>query len=308
MEYNVENFFDTRHDTLKNDKEFLPGTVRNWTLNRFWTKLNHISKVIASVADDQLPDVIMLCEVENDSCMHYLTRRSPLRVAGYDYLLTCSDDERGIDIALLYQKATFKPLYHREINVMSESIGRRPTRNILHVTGLVQTGDTLDLFLCHMPSRSSGKKATEPYRMHTAGVLRGQVDSVMQVRSVPRIIITGDFNDHPEDRSLQQVLKAGEAVGEMLPCTLYNLMIGKKPGTYKFQGQWETIDQLIVNGNLLRQMDGHLYTQPAWVQIHQPSFLLEEDSKYGGKKPFRTFNGMRYQGGYSDHLPVCADF
>ena len=85
-------------------------------------------------------------------------------------------------------------------------------------------------------------------------------------------------------------------------------MIEKKPGTYKYKGKWNTLDQFIVNGNLLIQQAGHLYTSSNWVYIHQPSFILEDDYKYGGQKPFRTFNGMRYQGGYSDHLPIVADF
>lgn len=308
MEYNVENLFDVFHDSLKADQEFLPGTVRNWTKPRFWKKLIHISQVISSAADDQLPDVIMLCEVENDSVLLYLTRRSPLRVAGYDYYMTHSPDERGIDIAFLYQKATFKPLKFDEIEIDRSAIGNRPTRNILHVEGITQTRDTLDLFLCHFPSRSRGQRISDPYRRHVAQVLKQHVDSVMAHKSKPRIIITGDFNDFPDNASLKTVLKASKVEDEIHPLSLYNLLIGKKPGTYKYQGKWNTLDHFIVNGNLLYKQSGHFYTAPEWVKIHQPSFILEEDLKYGGLKPFRTYNGLRYQGGYSDHLPVVADF
>ena len=35
---------------------------------------------------------------------------------------------------------------------------------------------------------------------------------------------------------------------------------------------------------------------------------LEEDEKYGGDIPFRTYWGRKYHGGFSDHLPVCVDF
>ena len=30
VSYNVENLFDCRHDTLKNDYEFLPDAMRHW--------------------------------------------------------------------------------------------------------------------------------------------------------------------------------------------------------------------------------------------------------------------------------------
>ena len=32
------------------------------------------------------------------------------------------------------------------------------------------------------------------------------------------------------------------------------------------------------------------------------------DKKYGDKEPFRTYKGMKYQGGISDHLPIYVDF
>ena len=40
------------------------------------------------------------------------------------------------------------------------------------------------------------------------------------------------------------------------------------------------------------------------VAILDLPFLLLDDDKYGGVKPFRTFNGRKYQKGFSDHLPI----
>lgn len=309
MEYNVENLFDFYPDSVKSDEEFQPKSVRKWTKSRFWTKLNHISKVIAAATENQIPDIVVLCEVENDSTMHYLTRRSPLRNLGYSYVMTDSPDERGIDIAFLYQNSTFKLLNKKEFVVDYKKLGRRPTRNILYVSGLTQTNDTLDIFCCHMPSRSKGKKESEPYRIHTASILRHLADSIMHVRETPRIIITGDFNDHPQDIALSKVLGARtEQESTKQAGALYNLIYNKTPGTYKFQGVWETIDQFIVSGNLLIEDPGHLSITTDLVHILSPEFVLIDDEKYGGKKPFRTYDGMRYLGGYSDHLPIVADF
>ena len=43
------------------------------------------------------------------------------------------------------------------------------------------------------------------------------------------------------------------------------------------------------------------------VDILKFPFLMEEDDRYGGDTPFRTYWGKRYHGGYSDHLPVLME-
>ncbi len=106
VELNTENLFDTRHDTLKNDYEFLPDSPRHWTRTKYWQKLNRIGQTIIACGEDSsgwtLPDIVGLCEVENDSVLFDLTRRSLLRKARYEYVMTASNDARGIDVALLY--------------------------------------------------------------------------------------------------------------------------------------------------------------------------------------------------------------
>jgi hypothetical protein len=89
MTWNVENLFDTVHDQGFQDEEFLPQSERRWTSHRYWQKLTNVSKVIAAVAEDgQVPDLVGLCEVENDSVLHTLTTRSVLRQLGYHYVMT----------------------------------------------------------------------------------------------------------------------------------------------------------------------------------------------------------------------------
>ena len=154
MEYNVENLFDCEHDSLKNDYEFLPDNPKGWNLSRFYDKLNKIGKVILAAGEDQVPDLVGLCEVENEHCVQQLVTNSPLREANYRYAMTESPDERGIDVVLLYQPETFRHLSTQTVRIPSEKIDRRPTRDILHVSGKVVSGDTLDVFVCHMPSRS----------------------------------------------------------------------------------------------------------------------------------------------------------
>ena len=123
VELNCENLFDTRHDSLKNDVEFLPEGSYHWTPYRYWHKVNHLGQEIVGVGyeeasgDVQLPDLVALCEVENDSVLFDLTKRSVIRTAGYEYVMTNSPDERGIDVALMYQPFSFSLIHSWSIRV-----------------------------------------------------------------------------------------------------------------------------------------------------------------------------------------------
>lgn len=307
MFYNVENLFDYKNDSLKNDNEFLPQSVRAWTAAKFYKKVNNIAKVIIASSYDYLPDLVGLCEVENNFVVNTLVKNSPLREAEYRYVMTNSPDKRGIDVALLYQRATFKLIGSNSIRIPNETVKREPTRDILHVTGRILSGDSLDVFVTHFPSRSFGKSKSEPYRMFVAGVLKKYVDSIVVVREKPNVIIMGDFNDYSSDNSLKKILKAEEIKDSISSRHLYNMMIGKKGGTYKYKGIWGTLDQFVVSGAMLRG-NNKISTSPIKAVIADYPFILMKDEQYGGEKPFRTYWGMRYQGGYSDHLPIYIDF
>ena len=286
--WNTENLFDYKDDPKKNDNEFLPDATRRWTYFRYRDKLKNLAKGIVASGDEYVPDLVGLCEVENDSCLYDLTRRSPLKEAGYRYVMTDSPDQRGIDVALLYQRGSFKLLQHQSIRIPFKQVKKAPTRDILHVVGKVVSGDTLDVMVVHYPSRRGGKAKSEPYRLLVAEILKHAVDSVMQVRQNPNVVIMGDFNDGPSSPVMKKLCSDGRLV---------NLMQGKKEGTYRYRGAWEILDQFLVSENVRTKN----------AEVLQHPFLLEEDEKYGGNKPFRTYNGMRYQGGFSDHLPIILD-
>lgn len=316
MTYNVENLFDCRHDTLKNDYEFLPTSLRHWNRFKYYKKLNAVARVITAVGKWNPPALVALCEVENDSVLIDLTRHSILRSSGYRYLMTHSADERGIDVALLYQRGLFKPIYRQDISIPRPHPGNRPTRDILHVSGLLLNGDTLDVFVCHFPSRSQGTKRSEPYRLSAARRLKSVTDSLIRYRQHPQIIIMGDFNDYPTDKSIRKVLQAdipfSSGNDTIHSCRLYHLLARrfktqKYFGSHKYQGEWGLLDHIIVSGSLL-QTNSPLHTEESKCDVFSPSFLLTEDHNYGGTQPFRTYYGMKYQGGYSDHLPVFAEF
>ncbi|MEG2574184.1 MAG: endonuclease [Bacteroides sp.] len=311
MFYNVENLFDCRHDTLKNDKEFLPTSMRAWGYGRYKTKIHNIAKVITAVGGWTPPILVGMCEVENSKVMDDLVKYSSFKEHGYRYVMTDSPDERGIDVALLYQRSSFKLLNHRSIRVNFKDKERRPTRDILHVSGLIMNSDTLDVFVCHLPSRAGGESVSEPARLFVASVIKRATDSLFCIRSHPNLIVMGDFNDYPHNASLSKVLQVGVPTGTVCSCKLYNLLADKEAnhsiGSYKYQGEWGILDQLIVSGFLLNNSSG-LHTSVDKARICNFPFLLERDDKSLGLRPFRTYYGMKYQGGFSDHLPVCVDF
>lgn len=305
VELNCENLFDTVHDSLKNDMEYTPGSEYHWTNTRYWKKLNGIAKEIIALGGDenqpslvssqwQLPDFVAMCEVENDSVMVALTKRSLLRHARYEYLMTQSPDERGIDVALMYSPASFRPIRSYSIRI-KQLPGTRPTRDILYASGLLVSDDTLHIFVVHAPSRRGGEVASRPYRLQVANQLASAVDSIYAINAHAHVMVTGDFNDYSDSPALDSLYRhrlvniSADAMGRN----------GAK-GTYRYHGEWRSLDQMLCSPALAACKED--------CKIGDLRFLLEEDEKYGGMKPFRTYIGPKYKGGYSDHLPLVARF
>lgn len=292
VELNCENLFDYHDDEGKDDAEYLPEATRHWTKKRYWRKLNNIAQELLSTSDEGIPDLIALCEVENDSVLHDLTKRSLLRNAGYEYLMTSSPDLRGIDVALLYSPFSFAPIrsYSIRVNPVEDM---RPTRDILYACGATITADTLHVFVVHMPSRYGGERYSRPFRKAVADRLCQSLDSIQRLSSDAQILIAGDFNDGPDSPVLQQICQH----------SIRNLTKEAKGqngvrGTYRYKGEWESIDHILASPNIYNKVES--------ARIHAPKFLLEDEKLYGGYRPRRTYNGMRYQPGYSDHLPLVV--
>lgn len=287
MEWNVENLFDTRHDSLKEDRDFTPEGSYGWTRGRYWRKLDNIARTIAAVSERSgWPMLVGLCEVENDTVLHDLTKRSPLRLAGYEHIHFEGPDVRGIDVALLYRKEDFQPIASRAIRVPSAVNGFRPTRDILHVRGRCVTSSVeLNVFVVHFPSRAGGALSS-PHRMLAARTLCEAIDSV----GGRNVIVMGDFNASGNDPIFRPIY---ERVRSVVPQGRKALR--KERGTYCYQGVWEFIDHILVSPDLSACVDGtaHVAGYP---------FLLTENGI-----PFRTFRGPAYGGGYSDHLPLYMD-
>lgn len=331
VSYNVENLFDTLHDAGFDDHEFLPTAERRWVTQRYRTKLARIARVLAAVGGESPAELVALCEVENDSVLRDLVERTRLRRLGYRFVVTHSRDPRGIDVALLYQPARFRLLHDSAYAVPVSPTTGRPTRDVLHVAGRLPTGDTLDVFVCHLPSRL-GHNAH--YRTAVARRLRTLADSVLARRAHGMGLMMGDFNDEYRDQSITRGIGAvavtsasslfddaeNRADGatsstDAAPTSTAKWFVLSADlhvsdsirGTYKYRGQWNELDQIIVSRSLLNAASP-LHCTATSCRIFAPAFLLEADESRGGVKPRRTFLGPVYHGGFSDHLPLLVDF
>ena len=169
----------------------------------------------------------------------------------------------------------------------------RPTRDILYVSGRVITGDTLHVFVVHAPSRRGGERESRPYRLQVASQLAEAVDSIYALQSGAKIIVAGDFNDYHDSPALEYLYQHH----------LINISAGARGShgaraTYRWHGEWRSLDQILLSESMQHPENA--------CRIGDLPFLLEDDEKYGGKKPYRTYLGPRYLGGYSDHLPLVA--
>mgnify|MGYP005851107807 CR=1 FL=1 len=299
MFYNVENLFDTIDDSLHDDEDFLPGGKKKWRFSRYKKKLKNIYKVIVNAGGPRPPEIIGLCEVENKKVLEDLLLHTPLNIYSYEILHAESEDKRGIDVALLYAADSLSVLSARWLKVDFGKENNERTRDILHATLLVYHCDTIDVFVNHWPSRRGGKEVTEKKRLAAAHTLIKAIVDVRKQRSDAKIVVMGDFNDEPDDLSMQTLAQQGQMQN------LSTKSQGQK-GTIRFEGQWSLFDQILVSDPLINASK-KLYCQPEDFRIFAPPYLLIADEKYLGYKPAPTYNGRRYQGGYSDHLPIILD-
>ena len=274
VSYNVENLFHPKHDTVagieKDDLEWTPEGERRWSYSRYYRKVENIARVLTNIGEWPGVDIVGLQEVENALCVKRLC--TTLRRGEYDFVHYESPDRRGIDVTLLYKKARIDTIATRAIRV-SELM----TRDILYVCARVDKRDTMHVFVCHLPSQQGGKAESEWKRQAAKQVLQQAVDSVYGTNPNAKIIVMGDMNSGDlRIRRLEDERMKGE-------------------GTHKYQGRWTFLDHFYVSPSIDSISEARIY-DAEWIQ--------ETDEKYMGLKPKRTYNGFRYQNGFSDHLPI----
>ncbi len=309
--YNVENLFNPDNDSLKKDDSFTPEGINHWSEYKYWDKQKKIAQVLTSVGGWENPAIIGLCEIENKLTLIHLSHYTSLKNSKYSIVHRESEDWRGIDVALLYRKEKFRVISDTAYNVRFDFDPNSRTRNILHIKGIALDTDTLDIFVTHWPSKYGGAFVTIPKRRHVANEIRKYTQQILKKNPNANILIMGDFNDSPDQESVVEGLgakapkdyKKGDLVNLMYP------MMNDKYGSHFYAGEtgneWSVLDQMVVSSSLL-ESSNPLSVKGNKAHIFSADYLLETNSK-GITVTNRTFIGMKYHGGFSDHLPVYLD-
>jgi predicted extracellular nuclease len=305
--YNVENLFDIENDSLTRDDEFTPEGMKFWNFTRYKHKQNNLAKTIIALGEYKPIDAIGLSEIENRKVLDYLVNKTPLSAQKLKVIHEESPDPRGIDVAFLFNPKTIQPIYHKTLRISFPNDTSRKTRDILMIKAIVLKTDTVHFFVNHWPSRWGGMMNSEPGRILAAETLRKKVDSLLIANASSKIIIMGDFNDNPENRSIADVLKAREK-NEINQNGLANLMLNNPniEGTHSYQGKWGILDMMIVSKGFF-ESNSKLKIVSETAFSFNADFLLESETATIGKKPFRTYAGYKYLGGFADHLPVYLE-
>ena len=309
MFWNFENLFNPSNDTPPGDDPFTPAGENHWTKTRLNQKLQKIAKTIIALGEGELPWIVGFCEAEDDSVINKLIRYTPLSLTKYQSVHYESKDPRGIDVGLLYRKDQLQLLSACPMAVKRLETTGKTYRDILYCLFDIQKKAKLIILVNHWPSRYGGRDFSEQGRLTCAERLNGLADSLSKEWSDAFIVAVGDFNDEPNDDSILKGLGANDVknqTNEKWINLMYEFSEKRDCGTIKHQANWSTFDQIL------------LYTanQQGWKsspiikgggKVFSASFLLVDDKVWGGLKPFRTYQGPMYLGGFSDHLPVYCN-
>lgn len=297
--YNTENLFDIYNDRSKHDRDYLPNSERRWTKKRFHNKLDKIGLAISKIGSaetESVPSIIGLAEVENGKVIRDLLDTTPLKNSPYDYVHFNSKDERGMDVALIYNKTDFTVIHSEIFAIQFERPegGDDFTRDILLVTGTLK-GETISVLVNHWSSRREGTQLSEAKRLLSSEKVGEIIQGLKQANADAKIIVMGDFNDDPHCKSILQLTENNSLFNPMNTLRSYNR------GSLVHHRKWHLFDQIMITTNFFKPDGNHLEFDEA--NIFDADFLKEYKGKYKGT-PFRTYAGEKHKGGYSDHFPV----
>lgn len=304
--YNVENLYDTINDPQKNDEEFLPDGANRWNTEKYLTKLKNISEAIASIGTNLTPDgvaVLGLSEIENKSVIEDLVAQPALAQRGYKIVHYDSPDRRGVDVGLIYNPRYYRVTHTKSYRTIVPGQPDFITRDQLVVSGIFD-GEPMSFIVMHWPSRYGGEKRSMPGRVAAAELCRHIADSILADNPQAKIVMMGDYNDYPTNKSITEHLRAKGNKKEMREGDFFNPMYElhqKGIGTNYYRDVPGVLDQTIITPALL-PTDYSSYQMKS-AMVHNKEFLKQHGGRYNGY-PWRTFAGGSWLGGYSDHFPV----
>jgi len=310
--YNLENLFDTLDDPAVIDEEFIPTGPKNYTGSIYFDKLSKLAKVISEIGTDQSPDgpaLLGISEVENISVLNDLVQQPPIHNRDYHIVHYDSKDARGIDVALLYNPKYFQVEASDKLFVQLPGGSKDAyyTRDILWVRGMFD-GEVINIYVNHWPSRRGGEERSAPAREAAAQVCRNHMDAILKTEPDAKFIVMGDLNDDPINTSVTKIINATGKERNVKRGGMFNPwtdLYKKGIGTIAYRDAWGLFDQILISHSWLsKDQPGFFYFQQ---HIYKKEYMIENIGNYKGY-PMRTWDGNRYRGGYSDHLPTYLVF
>lgn len=303
--YNLENLFDTINNNGKYDKEFSPGGKNKWDGHKYRTKIGNMAYAISQMTTTATPvgpAIIGVSEIENKTVLDDLVAAEAIADRGYKVIHHDSPDKRGVDVGLLYNPRFFRPIHVTNHTLYVDKLPNFKTRDQMAVFGLLG-GSKVGVIVNHWPSRRGGSAESSWLREAAAALSKHIADSLTAKYPDISIIIMGDLNDDPNNKSCAETLGAVRNAEDCMEGGYYNPFWAKLDagiGSYIYRGEWDLFDQIIINHNLLHGKGGLKFRS---AEVLNKEFLKQADGQYKGY-PFRTFSGGVWTGGYSDHFPT----
>ncbi len=302
--YNFENLFDTIPNNPEGrDAEFTPDGQRQWNGAKYREKVHNLAYAISQFATRTTPigpAIIGISEIENASVIQDVINQPELAKWKLKYVHHDSPDARGVDVSLIYN-----PAYFRVENVTNHRATAIPfrTRDQMCVVGRLM-GQRIAVIVNHWPSRIGGQEKSEPNRIKAAELSKAIADSLWNVDPQMGVIIMGDLNDDPMDKSCAKILGAKKKPDGVEAHGFFNPWwekLDKGIGTLAYKSAWNLFDQIIISGNLVHSKDSDWKFYDA--RVLNFDFLKDTEGNRQGY-PKRTYSAGSYLGGYSDHFPT----
>lgn len=307
--YNVENLFDTINDTSKKDERSPIMEIKKDRSKIYWDKIDNLGEVILQLGSEKTnnsPTILGVAEIENEGVLLDLVNSEKLKKKRYGIIHFDAPDDRGIDVALLYQARHFKPVHYEafdpNIYVDNKKI---KTRDILWVNGYLDD-EEINIIVNHWPSRRGGEAKSRPLREKAAFKVTQIIEKIRESDKNAKIIIMGDFNDDPINTSFKKVLKAKSKKENLQPNDIYNPyegMFKKGLNTLGYRDNINLFDQILISTPLVKSENDYTGYKMFKSGIFNKRFLTQKNGRYKGY-PFRSFSYGKYTNGYSDHYPV----
>lgn len=302
--YNVENLFLPDPKPRHKLDPTVSG-LRNWDERRYQNKLFKISHVFQLMKEENgiLPFMIGLSEISGRKVLEDLVKMEPFN-SEYGIVHYNSMDERKVDVAMLYDKSKVEVIDSEAITFFFEIIDKNTenydtTRDVLY-SKVKYKGQVVNVFAAHLPSQRE-KDINKPKRTFILDEIRKRILDIAD-EGQEHIILCGDFNENPDDENLVKILY-DDAHVKVFENPFQQLFSTRNYSTFHYKSGL-LFDQIILSKSFFK--DNHtLVFQNA--EVFNSEKISSRDRKFEGR-PFRTYAGTRYLGGYSDHFPVFVKF